>query len=157
MAAKREQVLAALMTRLQTLIGTSVQTYSRAYIDPNQLEPEKQPALLLLADSYENTKERGRPNIWTVNALVIIYARASEMADPSDASPETPLNALIDAVEDALARQPTESITDMTNPTDTNLGGLCSKVTINGTIDIIPGVAGGQAAAFIPVALFGVW
>jgi len=145
--ATREQVVAALFTRLKALVP-GINFYARAFKDPNELQPEYQPALLLVTDSYSSITERGRPDVWKIDAAIIIYARALEL----DQSPETPLNAIVDLVESALGRQPNEPITDMTNPTDTNLGGLCSRVSIN-SIDIISGELGGQAAAMFRVEI----
>jgi hypothetical protein len=149
MAVSREAVAAALFDRLQSKLGANFVTYSRAYIDPNELQAEHQPALIQIADNYYSNTERGRPNVWVMKMILIIYARAKEM----DITPETQMNALLELVESALDRQPTEAITDFSNPTDTNLGGLVSRVSVAGTIDIIPGEAGGQAAAVIPVEI----
>ena len=145
--ATREQVVAALFTRLTNLVP-GLKFTARAFKDPNELQPEHQPALLLVTDSYSTATERGRPSIWKIDAAIIVYARAAEM----DQSPETPLNAIVDLVEAAVERQPNEPITDMSNPTDTNLGGLCSRVSIN-SIDIISGELGGQAAAMFRVEI----
>lgn len=145
--ATREQVMVALYTRLTSLVD-GLSFTARAYVDPNTLQPEQQPALLLLADQYLNSTERGRPQIRTINAVVVIYVRAAAVDD----TPETLLNTFIDRVEMAMERQPNEAITDMTNPTATNLGGLCSRVSIM-DIDIIPGDLGGQGAAMMNVEI----
>jgi hypothetical protein len=148
MSGTREQVMSALFTRLQARV-TGLKTTSRAYLDPTSLQAEEQPALLLLADNYTGRVERGRPRIWTINAVIIVYVKALE----DDANPEAQVNALIDLVENALKRDPQEAVTDQTNPYSTNLGGLCSRCDVAGTIDLIPGEVGGQAAAMIPVEI----
>lgn len=144
--ATREAVLQALYDRIIARVSGLV-TKSRAYVDPNRLTPEQMPALMLIADHYDPKQERGRPTVWTVRGVILVYTQASENPD----SPETPLNLIIDQVEAALQRDPQETVTDASNPTATNLGGLCSRVSISGAVDLIPGEVGGQAAAMIPV------
>jgi hypothetical protein len=145
--ATREEVMAALLSRLEDKVPNLALT-GRAYVDPNTLQPEQQPALLVVADQYLNSNERGRPPVKTIHAVVILYARALE----ADGSPETPLNVLIDAVEAALERQPNEPLPDLTNPTSTNLGGLCSRLYVT-DVDVIPGDLGGQGAAMVSVEI----
>ncbi len=154
-APSREAIAVALLERLRALVGSKIKTYSRVYLDPNELQAEAQPALCLLADNYTTSKERGRPNVYQMNMMVVLYARAAERTAeaPSDETPETILNDLINSVENALERQANEPINDTSNPTDTNLGGLVSRASINGAIDLIPGEAGGQGAALVPVEM----
>ncbi len=145
--ATREQVLAALAARLQTKVPSL--KVLRAYRDPNSLGPEEQPAAFVLADTFTPQESRGRPPVWVLRVDIVLYARAQEASE----TPETQINALIDAVEVALQRSDVESITDMTSPYTTNLGGLCSRCWISGSVDLIPGEPGGQAAALIPVEI----
>ena len=155
MALNREAAAQAIFDRLVSLCGANFLTYSREYSDPTQLQPEQQPALMLIAERYNKAKStlRGTPNVWLLYFNVLLYLKL----DPTVASPETAMNALINAVEDALRRLPTEPITDQSNPTDTNLGGIVERVSVGGSwvsstgILLAQGSASGQSAAIIPI------
>jgi hypothetical protein len=152
MPPNREAAAAALFTRLQNLCGAAFQTYSRAYIDPTTLQPEQQPALMLIAERYNIKFDLGKPPAWLLYYSVLLYSRTLE-ADPS---PETLMNALINSVENAVQRQANEPIIDQTNLTDTNLGGLVKRVSIRSWIvttgiELMAGAASGQSAAIIPL------
>jgi hypothetical protein len=147
----REAILTALFARLQAQLGSAVVKYSRRYLDPNQLQPEEQPALMMVVENYssDTTSQGGALPRWTINVSVILYARVQTEND----TPEAILNTLIDKVEAALVRQPGESFRDMTNTYGTSLGGLAFRCSINGVVELVSGEGGNQAAALIPIEI----
>jgi hypothetical protein len=155
MAVNREGAAAALFARLQTLCGATFNFYSRSYVAPNTLQPEQQPALFLVAEHYITKFQRGVPNAWQLYFSIIVYCRALQ----NDPNPEAALNVLINSVDDAVARLASEPATDLTDPIDTNLGGLVSRVTIGTStvsgagITLVAGGVSGQSAAVIPVEI----
>ena len=149
--ADREGAVAALFARLQTICDTDFAFYSRAYVDPSSIPV--QPALLLVAERYNTKIERGKPNVWFVFVSVLLFCKAAE----GETSPETQMNGLINSVENALQRQSGEPVIDNTNLTETNLGGLVSRVSIQSWvaatgIELMMSVTG-QSAAIIPVEI----
>lgn len=149
MAASKESVFVALQARLQTVAGVDPSNVLRKDVEPDNLAPERQPALVLLADDLVPLQERGRPTKWLIHAWIILYVRGLE----ADDSPDTQLLTIIDAVETSLARQPQEAITDPTNPYHTNLGGACSRCWISGAIKVFRGDVSTQAAAVFPLEI----
>lgn len=148
-APDREAVQLALLARMQQYM-TGVSTWLRRYVDPTSLNSSQQPAVILIADRYQIVdKVRGRPNVWKTHVQVLVYARVEESAD----TPETQLHQLLGQLENAMSRQDSEAITDMTNPTDTNLGGLVSRVSFSGDVDLIPGDSNGQGALVVPLEI----
>lgn len=147
--ATREQVVQALFDRLKARV-TGLKTTERRYIDPNDITPDGCPAMILLVDAYESREppQYGAPPIRAITAVLYFYTVYSE----GDASPETPLNAIVEQVEAAMQRDPTtEPITDMSQPSQTNLGGLCKRAYISGNIDLIPGEVGKVGSVLFPI------
>jgi len=153
-ALNREAAALAIFNRLQTFCGAVFVTYSRVYVDPTTLSPEKQPALMLIAERYNLQAKvmRGEPNVWLLYFSVLIYCRELE----SDPSPETQVNMLIDLVENSMAKQQLEAVIDNSNPTDTTLGGIVDRVSLRSWtptagIELMASSDSGQSAAIIPL------
>jgi len=163
MSIDREGAVAALYTRLQLPpLGPAgsgvIKAFSRIFIDPEQLGPQNQPALELIADTYELfnpagtrvTKQRGHPNVWLLHIDVVVYAWSQE----GNTSPETQLNTVLDGIDDLLAfRSDLGDKHDPSNQVDTNLGGLVSRVSITGPVQFLAGAGAQQASVICPVEI----
>src|SRR2546423_728215 len=122
----REQVMAALFAALTppTPSMAALKTYSRRLIDPEGLDPAMSPALFLVMhqELYER-QESNEPPVRSLKALAFIY---NDVGADQNVVPETAVNALLDAIDAALAPTPTSG--------QQTLGGLVSHVYIEGEI-----------------------
>lgn len=151
-----DQIQAALFTQLRTLLGVNIKFSARRYMDFDQIEPENQPAMLVVAtkDTEQHTVE-GMPARHHLRSLVVLYVLDPDPTDTA-ATPETTVFALVKRVKDALALQPGESPSpeSLGLPT-TTLGGLVRYVKSVDTA-IHHGAGGGQAAATIVLEMLAV-
>ena len=133
----REAVYSALFARVSAAAGFA--TTSRRLQMWTDVPPGAQPALFQAQRSEQVTQVTNRPPIWKFHVDLYIYAYATD----NGVSPAIQLNALVDAVEAALA------------PTFENqtLGGLVTYARISGQIQTDEGVLGQQAVAIIPVEI----
>jgi hypothetical protein len=92
--------------------------------------------------NYPARDARGLPPKRTISAELWVYTDVGK--DPN-ANPEQALNAIIDAVESALAPG--------INANAQTLGGIVSHAWIEGEIEQFPGVLDGIAKAIIPVKI----
>lgn len=103
---------------------------------------EQQPALFLVEHHEETSSQNPGMNSRDImNAMIWIYASA-----PEGTVGGTILNNLLDAVDNALS--PTDISVNMNT-----LGGLISRMYIDGPLMKDPGDLDGQALAVIPVKL----
>lgn len=160
MAANFEQALSALYTRLQNQVA-GIKTFARIYIEPNQVQSEQQPLLILQSVAYEvfnpaggrATKQRGHPNVWLMHIAIIIYIQMPEAIDPTTLSPETTLNDYLAQVMDCLSWQQDIDKYDPTNMTDANLNGIVQRVSMEGPIAFLSGAAAQQGSVVIPIEI----
>lgn len=147
MALDREAIYSALAARLQGVPG--IVTFSRVWQHWDDVPPLKQPALFMPQGNETPTNAKGQPPAWRLTPALYIYARRDTNPDASRA---TNLNALLQAVEAALERQPDE-VAPFGGPEEwfTTLGGLVSYCRIGGTIETDEGIMGGQAVAVVPL------
>lgn len=139
MAVDREAIYVALAAKLSAIEG--VKKLHRRYLDFEQV-PE-QPCILLVGGEQVANAQRGLPTIWTINATVVVYAKAS--SDPN-APPGSVLNPLLTAIEEAL-----EPLPGMEANT---LGGACVNAVIAGTVEVYEGAAKEvQLVALVPVEI----
>lgn len=149
-ALDREVIYQALHDRLKAKVADFVWT-GRRYRSPDDgLSAEEQPALCVLATDQQSQQERGRPTVWALGAVLIVWV---QVANDVDVSPDTQLNQLVTKVEQALMRDPLEPILDPSEPYHTTLGGLVSRAWISGTVDFYQGTVAGQGAVTIPVEM----
>lgn len=168
MAIQREVIFAALFSRLESRLvdpdladGKLFRYATRVFEGWDEMAPSQCPALQLRRGAESRPSALGRPGtppIVSMGATIVIYAKQDEERQ-TPASVQ--LNALIDAVEACLERQPTDGPVDGAvfpqNPSynyGTTLGGLCFSCQIVGTIETFePITADGDAVVLIPVEI----
>ena len=106
--------------------------------------PAEQPALFMSEKGGEAiSKALGAPIVWTLYADFYIYVHSG---DPY-AAPQSVLNPLLDALEQALAPEPATGIQNL------GLPALVRHAYIAGKIETDEGVLGDQAIAMVPVEI----
>ena len=139
MNVSREAIYSALFT-LVSGAADFVTTGRRIQII-TQMQPSQLPALFQQQVSEDTQQVNGIPPKYTLRVDIAIYA-----LNPDQTQAATPqLNALIDAVEAALAPSPATG--------RQTLGGLVSHCFINGKTDIFEGDLGNKAAAVLPIEI----
>jgi hypothetical protein len=92
------------------------------------------------------TNERGLPTKWELEGSLYIYAKNEINAAGGDSGGGQILNPLLDAVENALRPLPVLGNVQA-------LGGLVSRVFIDGIVEVDEGNLDFQAVAIIPVRI----
>jgi len=105
----------------------------------NTMQPSQLPALFQQQVGEDTQQVKGIPPKYRLSVELAIYAFNPDQNGA--ASPQ--LNALIDAVEAALAPDPATGVQ--------TLGGLVSHCFINGKTEIFEGDLGNRAAAVVPI------
>jgi hypothetical protein len=144
----RETIYAALFAKFASLNNGGdmlFKTTSRRLRHFHDVEAEEQPALFMVQTMESNVQERGKPPRWVLHCDLYIYVRTDACLDQS-VVPSQLLNPLIDAIEAALGRD------DQSNYAQT-LGGLVSRVWIDGNIETSEGNLGDQEIAVIPLSI----
>lgn len=133
------------MTALFNLVSGSASftTASRRLRLWNDMAPSDKPAIFVAerGDTYARGSD-GRPAIVVFEADIFIYTDAGK---DTSIVPATALNALIDAVDAALAPSPVSG--------KQSLGGMVSHCWIEGKIMKDPGDLDGDGLAIIPVKI----
>ncbi len=106
-----------------------------------QMQPSQLPALFQQQISEDTQQVAGIPPKYTLRVDIAIYAVNQDVTQ--SAAPQ--LNALLDAVEAALAPSPVTG--------KQTLGGLVQHCFINGKTDIFEGDLGNRAAAVLPIEI----
>ena len=135
----REPIMSALFAKLAALPG--VVTASRILRHYTEMRPADQPAVFLSPRSQTAERSRGLPTKWTMDVSVYVYVKRQG----ADVIPDTAMNALLDAIELALAPAPGVEVQ--------SLGGLVDHCWIEGAIETDEGVLGDQAISIIPLRL----
>jgi len=140
MAATREQVAVALAAKLDTTAIPSLKRFSRVLNSPENTPAMEQPALYLyqVGDPYDN--EKGRAPIRRLHFNAEIYTNRGSLPT---AIPDTEMNAVLDAIDLALAPDPVSWFQD--------LNGLVSHVWVEGQIGRFPANDGAQSIAVVPI------
>lgn len=138
MTIAREPIYAALFALVTG--ATGFKTIGRRLKSWTELKPTDQPALYQ-SQVNEMARSNGMTTVWVLHINLYLYAHST----PTEPIPASQINALLDAVERALAgpypgaRQ--------------TLGGLVARCSIVGTIQTDEGTLGDQAFAVIPIEL----
>ena len=141
-AATREQIMAALLTRLQ---GTGQFTVvTRRNAAPETIATPGQPALVLVKhhERYEKKTTTLKP-VRVMIVLAIIYIDVGAVAN---AIPDSILNPIQDAIDTALAP-------DNPQYNTCTLGGLAQSCLINGEVISAPGDKTGKGTVIIPIEI----
>jgi len=146
MIATREAIYAALFAVVSQ--AAPFVTVSRRLKMWGDVPQEMQPALYMTQKPESVTQQRGLPAKHTLSADIFIYAKTGE--DETQV-PATILNPLVDAVESALAPDPTLGYFPLVVS-----GQTISHCWIDGQIDNDEGVLVSQAVAIIPVRILAV-
>jgi hypothetical protein len=136
----REAIYAALWALAAE--AANFATASRRLRHWSDVGPAEQPALFISEKGgIAKIKALGAPVVWTLYADLYLYAHAADPYLP----PATILNALLDAIEAALAPAPVTGIQDL------GLPGMVQHAYISGRIETDEGILGDQAIAIVPV------
>ena len=141
-AATREQVMAALLTRLQ---GTGQFTVvTRRNAAPETIATPGQPALVLVKhhERYEKKSTTLKP-VRVMIVLAIIYIDVGAVAN---AIPDAILNPIQDAIDTALNP-------DSAQYNTCTLGGLVQSTVIVGEVISAPGDKTGKGTVIIPIEI----
>jgi hypothetical protein len=132
----RETILDALLERLREYVSPRTATRRDRGFDASHF-----PALTLTTE----TMDRDDRGMWTIDALVTVLVHVTA----SDESPETKLNAIVDAIVDALKPQTGETCPDPW----TTLGGICESCALDGQRRIKMNQVDGIGGVEIPVQI----
>lgn len=144
MAGTREQIMAALLAKLQAAYPFDV--VGRRNVAPESIIKPGETALFLLKQHETAANPGNQPSIRkrTMNVLALCYFDASHDVN---VVPDSIINAMTDAVDAALAKPDNMIMQTLT------LGGLCHSVAIVGQIDNAPGDQTGKGLAIIPIEI----
>lgn len=142
MAASREQIMAALLSRLAA--SGEFATIGRRNRRPESIAAINTPALMLV--EYSETYERQAPNlppVRTLEARAIVYCDAGQ---DENAIPSSMVNTLLDGIDAVLVPD---------NPVlgRCTLGGLVYSAMIDGDIVRSPGDITGKSLALVPIKI----
>lgn len=142
MSGRREQVLTALFTLLETSL--QFKTFSRRLVRQENVTPAMSPALFLVSHEDDYVRDViAAPPKRDLKPMIVLYNNAGN--DPN-AVPEAPINEAIDVLDtlfngdNALVRKNT-------------LGGLVEACFIEGTIVRGSGDVTGFGSAIIPIRI----
>jgi hypothetical protein len=142
MAATREQIMQALLAKLQA--SGEFATVSRRNRNPETIAAPNTPALILVGDSesYEGDTP-SLPQKRRLHVDAIIYY---DVGDDENAIPDSVINPLLDGIDAALApdKPATNSCT---------LGDLVQSVRIIGKMIKAPGDKTGKGLAIVPIVI----
>jgi hypothetical protein len=147
MSIDREAIWVKLYQVIKTSLGSSVVTCGRKHVMPPDLSVAQQPAVFVIQkQESKDPRPRGLTGKLTLHGFIWIYvyeSAANEVPGQETHLAATDLNALIKAIDDALAPDTTDGAC--------TLGGLVSHCWVEGETDQDPGIFGQQAMALIPV------
>ena len=149
MAFERDIYYQALYERLRAKVPGIV-TWSRRNLHFAKVPQAAHPVCCLIAANQDSSQEEGVPRVWTLGADVVIAVRSNGLEESLD----TVLNGLVDAVEAALVRDPSEPQVgpfQQTDPRQTTLGGLVHVLRIAGPVEFDQREGGDHAFVVIPI------
>ena len=140
----REQIYSALFNTLQSSLSPKFATMSRRWRMPEQVSPESRPALFQVQTGERaKTNATGEPIIWIATVDLVIYTQGS---GDEQTIPSQELNALLDALEAAIAPPPG-------GDGKQTLSGIVSHCRLQGSARITENVNGATAMAVVPVEI----
>lgn len=140
MSFNRETYYAPLFSLLSGItMAPALVTISRRAQVITSMNPAQLPALFMQVGSQEIKQRRGFPAVHILTAEVFLYAANPDRNTAADMA----LNAMIDAVEAALAPDPVTNVF--------TLGKTVSHCWIEGTVEVLPAPLGERAAAIVPI------
>ncbi len=140
----RETVYAALLTLLETGLGTTFKTYSRRLVALNSYPPASAPVLFQVQNAEEQPSVKGLPSVRTFTVHLVIGAN---YGGTTTVIPSTALNNLVTAIEGAIGPSLATGFQQLGIP--------ISSARINGKIeywDQVP-TASNWSAALVPIEL----
>jgi len=140
----RETIYAAAFAKFSGASGFV--TKSRLLHHWSEVQPEEQPAFYQVQISEENQQLKGIPPRWVLRMKLFVYVHPATQTLSDEVTPSQSLNPLLDALEAALTA-------DDPQTNACTLGGLVSRIWIDGTIETSEGVLGDQEVAIIPVSI----
>ena len=144
----RETVYAALLTLLQNTVGTgspaAFTTVTRRFVTVSNAQPANMPYLIQVQKAEESQTVKGMPTLHKYMVDLLIYIN---YGSETSVVPETALNALVTAVENALAPNPVTGWQQLGIPV--------SSLVVNGKIeyDDMAGTDGNWGIALIPIEI----
>lgn len=122
MALAREQVLAAIQEKLETLCPSPVKVVLRRVKDWSNTPT--QPAIVIAPEDQTAFAERGQPLVWTWRITLLVYVKA----DKGGVAPDVTLNGVLDAIEEEF--EPAPGVEAET------LNGLVQRCSLSGTVAV---------------------
>lgn len=145
MSIAREPIYAALFALVQTAVAPHAVTIARRFQLASQVPPVEQPAVFQVQKAERTQHERrGLPAKYYLSVDLIVYVQAGDSASiPSQA-----INAILDAIDTALAPTPGDPMNNQT------LGGLVEHAWIEGEALIVEGTLQDQSVAIVPIQMY---
>lgn len=144
----REQITAAFFSLIEG--ATTFKASSRRFIHWDQVNDTQMPYLTMIkTGERRNRQDEGLPSL-VIDLRVLIYTSAGD--DPNDV-PDTAMNALLDAVDAAVAPSGADAI----NGNKQTLGGLVSHCYAFGPVFVDTGDIDGKGVAAIPFQIVAPW
>lgn len=132
-----ESIYAALFARLRSSV-TLCKRYERKWFEPQQIDPDHQPALLCLEGHEVASNDGALPTSYVLEAAIVVYARTNDTDTPG-----TVLSNILDQIKAAFEPQGTDGWIGV--KAHTTLGGLVDSAAIVGPIEKEDGaLTGGQ-------------
>ena len=145
MAISREPIYAALFALVQSAVAPHAVTIARRFELASQVPPAEQPAVFQVQKSERVQHERrGLPAKYWLSVDLVIYVQAGDSA----AIPAQAVNAILDAIDSALAPNAGDPMNNQT------LGGLVEHAWIEGEAMIVEGTLQEQSVAIVPVQMY---
>lgn len=129
---------------------TGFVTMGRKHVKPPELTPAQQPAFFLVQmREHRPGMKRGLPNAVTLYGFIILYVSAPALIESPGQETElaaTTLNGFFKQIDDAM--EPDNERTGRFT-----IGGLVEECSLEGAVDMDPGIFGTQAAAILPLRI----
>jgi hypothetical protein len=138
----REQIITALFTKIQTVMGTSIRTYTRRLKLWDQVPKEQRPYLALVEHREDYTPTpRGIDSRNLLHCMVYIYIDAHDQTVIGGSV----INNLLDTLDGVFS--------GLSGVGVETLGGLVNRVWINGPVFKDPGDLDGDGLAIVPIQI----
>jgi len=139
MSAPREQIMAALLAKLQGAYAWGV--VGRRNRAPSAIAAVGKPALILLKHhQHYSARALNMPSVRTLHVMALVYI---DVGADETAIPDSVLNPIMDAMDAALAPDTPQGFC--------TLGGLVQSAKITGEVTEAPGDVTGKGLAIIPI------
>lgn len=153
MALDRDALIDALTERLRVKMPL-LRTLSRVARHWDDVPPSEQPAAFVaLGEMAPTYSAVDSPPIWTVNALVYLYAQNGAPDEPTIAGLVSSLEAALERDDDLDPIADASGRVFPPNAYYTTLGGKCQRARIGAPISTDEGTLGAQAVARVIVEM----